>query len=237
MAHSAHAAPLATVPTHPSILSDALPTMSTVGPQLVLTPEVEPISEQSRLRPTSNPVLFVITAVVALTLLAASGILLFPHLTKATPQLNSASPPAAPAIDPRDTKDAVREVRLAQEAAEKLATTLRQAEANRELLENAEKDQVEDGIETYRRAAEVIDRNRLDAEQAFIIAAKQVNALPQEARDKAYEENDKAVSSIGVGWRTRLAQMLPKYISGVTSDSAGTDPAFVDALRALQPRH
>jgi serine/threonine protein kinase len=243
------------VSAHPSVLAaqPAIPrseTIPTVVPQTAAPPSIptslSPASEPSRPQPTSKPVLLIAAALVLILLLAGTGVLLTPMLKKVIAPSKLAGPsatptpdatPAPPTIEPRDIKDAIREVRLAQEAAEKMATTLHQSEANRELLENAEKDHVEEGIETYRRASDALDRNRLDAEQAFLIAAKQINALPQEARDKAYDENEKTVLGGGTGWRTQLARLLPKYVPEVTPDATQADPSFTDALKQLQSRH
>jgi hypothetical protein len=79
-----------------------------------------------------------------------------------------------------------------------------------------------------------MDATRIDAENLFLISAKRLNAYPPEASDKAYKDVEEEVSRAGVGWRTRIAQMLPKHVAGVTSETVRVGPDFLDDLKQLQ---
>ena len=136
----------------------------------------------------------------------------------------------------RDFKDAFRDARDAQRAAEELSMTMFRFAKNKELMDLTRNRGDDAGTQTYRRNEESLELTRLDAETAFLIAAKRLNGYPTEASEKAYKDIEDEVSRAGVGWRTRLAQMLPKYVSRVTPDTVRVEPVFLDELKDLQPK-
>jgi serine/threonine protein kinase len=196
-------------------------------------------AETKKHRPTSQPVLIISIVVALLVVLGGAGILLGPVVKRIVMSKKQNLPPTTPVpvlVDDRDFKDAFRDVRRAQLAAEQLSTTMYRFDKNRELIALVTKSGNEDGMRTYRQAEEALEQIRIDAETEFLIAAKRLNGYPPEATDKAYKDIEEEVSRAGVGWRTRVAQMLPKYVSAVTPDTVRVDPAFLDALKQLQVR-
>jgi hypothetical protein len=174
-----------------------------------------------------------------LIVLVGAGILLGPVVKRIVIAKKHNLLPVTPVpvlVDDRDFKDAFRDARQAQLAAEQLSTTMFRFDKNRELIALVTKTGDDAGVQTYRRAEEALEQTRIDAETAFLIAAKRLNGYPPEATEKAYKDIEEEVSKAGVGWRTRVAQMLPKYVSAVTPDTLRVDPAFLDALKQLQVR-
>jgi serine/threonine protein kinase len=249
-ATGSYAAPA--VSAHPSAVPAAAtmptqmpPAMAPSGPPPLPTPSPqapEPVTTRKH-RPTSQPLLIlgVVFALVAVLILAA--FLVAPVVKKFAANPKITKPGATPVavstpvpIVERDFKDAFRDVRDAQRAAEELSMTLFRFEKNRELMAFASKRGDDAGMQTYRRAEESLEITRLDAEAAFLISAKRLNGYPSEATDKAYKDIEDEVSRAGVGWRTRLAQMLPKYVSTVTPETVRVDAGFLDELKQLQLR-
>jgi serine/threonine protein kinase len=190
-------------------------------------------------RPTSQPVLIISIVVALLVVLGGAGILLAPVVKRIVMSKKQNLQPATPVavlVDDRDFKEALRDARQAQMAAEELSKTMFRFDKNRELLNLVTKSGDEDGIRNYRQAEEVLEQTRIDAETAFLIVAKRLNGYAPEATEKAYKDIEEEVSRAGVGWRTRVAQMLPKYVSAVTPDMVRVDTAFLDALKQLQVR-
>jgi serine/threonine protein kinase len=211
-----------------------LPPLSSPAPQ---APAEEAVTK--KYRPTSQPVLIICIVVALLIVLVGAGILLGPVVKRIVIAKKHNLLPVTPVpvlVDDRDFKDAFRDARQAQLAAEQLSTTMFRFDKNRELIALVTKTGDDAGVQTYRRAEEALEQTRIDAETAFLIAAKRLNSYPPEATEKAYKDIEEEVSKAGVGWRTRVAQMLPKYVSAVTPDTLRVDPAFLDALKQLQVR-
>ena len=203
-------------------------------------PSPEPVKKH---RPSSRPVLIFGAVFALLALLAIAGMVLGPALKRIAMPARSNSlatrpgSPSTPApIENRDYKDAFRDARDAQRAAEELSMTMMRFDANRELIALATKTGNADGLKVYQRAEQSLEITRLDAENQFLISAKRLNAHPPEASDKAYKDIEDEVSRAGVGWRTRVAQMLPKYVSAVTPEMVRVDPGFLNELKELQPK-
>jgi serine/threonine protein kinase len=190
-------------------------------------------------RPSSQPVLIIGLVIALLVVVAGAGFLLGPMvkrlLVPSKPNLPSPTPVPV-LVNDRDFKDAFRDARQAQMAAEELSMTMFRFDRNRELIELASNRGDDTAVETYRRAERALEQTRIDAESAFLIAAKRLNAYPPDATDKAYRDIEDEVSRAGVGWRTRVAQMLPKQVGAVTIDMVRVDAAFLGELKQLQRR-
>ena len=186
-------------------------------------------------------------ALVVVVLLALAGLAFTPfgkNLLGLSQKASSdstepvATPP--PVIEERrgeqEIKDAFREARLAQEAAEKLSQMLHNAEVNRQLLELVEARPQPDveAIQNYRLAAQAIERGILDAETAYLLAAKRLNGHSPETVQKAFDRLDEDVGRAGVGWRNRVAEMLRRSVPAVTPETLRVDPALRDELKKLQ---
>jgi serine/threonine protein kinase len=242
-AAAAVSAHLSSVPT-PGAMPTRLPPVvpASTPPPLPTPPPPQAPAEEAvtkKHRPTGQPVLIIGIVVALIFMMAAAGFLLGPVLKRMVAPAKTQLPRPTPVpvlVDDRDFKDAFRDVRQAQLAAEELSTTLMRFDKNRELIELVTKRGDDAGAQTYRRTEEVLEQTRIEAETAFLIAAKRLNGYPPEATDKAFKDIEEEVSRAGVGWRTRLAQMLPKQVSAVTPDTVRVDPAFLDALKQLQTR-
>jgi hypothetical protein len=240
------------VSAHPSAVPAAATMPTRVPPQVAppgppplpapaaKTPEPEPAKKH---RPTAQPVLIIGAVFALLAVLVIAGLVLVPVLkrmatsTKINTPVSTPAPASTPVpIADRDFKEAFRDTRDAQRAAEELSMTMMRFDANRELIALATKTGNSDGLKVYSRAEQALEITRLDAENAFLISAKRLNAYPSEVTDKAYGDIEEEVSKAGVGWRTRVAQMLPKYVSKVTPEMVRVDPGFLDELKALQPK-
>jgi serine/threonine protein kinase len=243
------------VSAHPSAVPAAATMPTQVPPSAVPPPGPPPLplptptakapepAPAKKHRPTAQPVLIIGAVFALLAVLAVAGLLLAPvlkRMTALTRTGTAVSTPVpistpAPTFD-RDFKDAFRDARDAQRAAEELSMTMMRFDANRELIALATKNGNGDGLKVYSRAEQALEITRLDAENAFLISAKRLNAYPPEASDKAYKDIEEEVSKAGVGWRTRVAQMLPKYVAGVTPEMVRVDPGFLNELKELQPK-
>ena len=174
-----------------------------------------------------------------IAILVVAAFLVAPVIKKMTGKPTISKPGAdstpVPIVE-RDFKDAFRDARDAQRAAEELSMTMSRFDVNRKLIAAARERGDDGGVQIYERAERVLDATRIDAETAFLIAAKRLNSSSAEATNKAYKDIEDEVSRAGVGWRTRLAQMLPKYVSRVTPDTVRVEPAILDELKDLQPK-
>jgi serine/threonine protein kinase len=238
-AHPSAVPAAATMPTKvpPRVAPPGPPPLPTPATK---APEPEPAKKH---RPSSQPVLIIGAVFALVALVAIAGLVAVPVLKRMTAISKTDTPGSTPSpistpapIADRDFKDAFRDARDAQRAAEELSMTMMRFDANRELMALATRTGNADGLKVYSRAEQALEITRLDAENAFLISAKRLNAYPPEASDKAYKDIEEEVSKAGVGWRTRAAQMLPKYVSQVTPEMVRVDPGFLDELKALQPK-
>ena len=239
---SAHLSAVPTPGSMPTRLPPVVPppTPPATPPPLPMPPPPQAPTEEvvtKKHRPTGQPVLIIGVIGALILIMVAAGFVLGPIVKRMVVPSKLPLPKPTPVpvvVDPRDFKDAFRDARQAQLAAEELSTALMRFDKNRELIELVAKRGDDAGAQTYRRTEEVLEQTRIEAETAFLIAAKRLNGYPSEATDKAYKDIEEEVSRAGVGWRTRLAQMLPKYVSAVRPDTVRVDAAFLDALKQLQ---
>jgi hypothetical protein len=141
-----------------------------------------------------------------------------------------------PGVNQRDLDDAFREARLAQEAAEKFSEMLSRFEINRQLIQlNQSRRQPDaEALEAYRLAEQTIERQILDSEGALLLHAKQLRTYSPEIQGQAFDRLDAQVSSVGVSWRTRVAELLRRQIPKIRDDALRVDPGFREELKKLQ---
>ena len=159
---------------------------------------------------------------------------------------DSATPPMAgktsgPATPPPATVSAepqiaFRDARTAQDAAEKLSLAGHNYDINRQLLELVQKRPIPDpdAVQQYRLSEQAIERNILDAETAFLLAAKRLNKLSAAVQNEAFTKLEDDVASAGVNWRTRVLEIIRREIPKIAPETVRIEPALREELKQLQ---
>ena len=224
-----------------------VPPLPTARPTPLVPPPLPPSTPQPR--PVGNPLLIFGLAFVVLIVFGLAGFLFTPMGRRLlhrepTPEVQTDVPPAKADIAPTKTTPvanpdaavAFREARTAQEAAEKFSQTLHNYDVNQQLLELKQNAPIPDpdGVQTYRLAEQAIERNLLDAETAYLLAAKRLNKMSPETVREAFAKLDDDVASVGVNWRTRVSEIIKRDIPKVSPDAVRMDPATRDELKRLQ---
>jgi hypothetical protein len=216
-------------------------------PAPLVPPPLPPSAPQPR--PVANPILIIGLALVVLIVFGLAGFFFTPMgrrlLHREPAAVTETDAPAAkgeiaparstPVANP-DAAIAFREARTAQEAAEKFSQTLHNYDVNRQLLDLKQNAPIPDpdGVQTYRLAEQAIERNLLDAETAYLLAAKRLNKMSPETVRDAFAKLDDDVASVGVNWRTRVSEIIKRDIPKIAPDTVRMDPATRDELKRLQ---
>jgi serine/threonine protein kinase len=227
-----------------------LPTMLPPVIPPTLSPLV-PSASPARPKPTSAGPVLIIGLILVLLIVAAGGAgyafnrwgrkLLTHQSTQTdvsppdvTPALPLSSPPAPPTTVA--TIDALREAHLAQDAAEKLSQTLHNAEVNAQLiaLVQARPNVKPEDLDQYRTSEQAIERNIIDAETAYLLAAKRLGKVDPDTLRAAFDKLEDEVSSAGIGWRTKVAQILRRHVPSVEPFATRVDADFRAQLKGLQ---
>lgn len=231
-------------PLPPPSSTPPLPPAQTAFPQPIPQPPSYAAPPIPTARPSQSPVLFLVLGLVFFLLLAGAGFVLAPMITKAFTQKKGSDPGTDPnpkgnngiaeVVDGRDLRDALRDAREAQSSAERLSKSLFSYDVNEQLLDLAKSNKDDQGISQYTLAQQSLERNQIDAEQGFILAAKKLNKYPEDARVQAYTKLEDEVSSAGVGWRLRVSQLLPKRVGEISPTDVHVSQDFRQELKQLQ---
>ena len=200
-------------------------------------------------KPVTNPALIIAAAVVVMLVLALGGLAFSPigkrlfrggvnasgstrRIQNEKPVEPETPPPGAVA----ESQIAFRDARTAQDAAEKLSLAAHNYEVNRQLLELVQKRPIPDpdAVQQYRLSEQAIERNIIDAETAYLLAAKRLNKLPGDAQRAAFTKLEDDVASAGVNWRTRVLEIIRREIPKVAPETVRIDPALREELKQLQ---
>jgi len=248
-------------PTHPTVPPMPPPSSTPPAPKpsfelpptIPPRPAVPPPPAEMPVRPkpsSSGPLILAIVGLVCLVLFALGAGYAFnrwgKNLFVKKPVATDVSDPSTPTDQPADPATPVpaasnaatvqREVRLAQDAAEQLSRMLVNADVNQQLIElkQASPNPDLEAIEGYRRSGEAIERNIIDAETAYLLAAKRLGQANPDLLREAFDQLEVEVSTAGLGWRTRLAQLLRKHVLNVRQGDTRVDGEFRSQLKALQ---
>lgn len=223
-------------------------------PPIDLPPTIppRPVDAPARPKPTaSGPIVLAIIGLVCLVVFALGAGYAFNRwgkklLTKrdtppAVVQPDATPAPATPTSSTpapiaSDATTVLREVRLAQDAAEQLSRMLNNAEVNQQLiaLVQARPNFKPEDIEQYRRSEEAIERSIIDAETGYLLAAKRLGKVDPDTLRAAFDKLEDEVSSAGIGWRTKVAQLLRRHVLRVQAFDTRVDGEFREQLKALQ---
>jgi hypothetical protein len=131
---------------------------------------------------------------------------------------------------------AARDAHNLQDAAEKLSLALHNREVNRKLIELVQKRTPPDpaAIQSYRLAEEAIERNILDAETAYLVAAKRLKRASPETLRAAFARLADDVSSAGINWRARVTEIIQHDLAQIAPEAARVEAATRDELKRLQ---
>jgi hypothetical protein len=135
---------------------------------------------------------------------------------------------------PSELETAFRDARAAQDALESLCIAMRKTGPNDKLIGLAEKRQDFEALQSYRGTAEMLEKQMIDAETHFLLAARRLNQLPGDVRDQAFDRLEDDVSSVGVNWRMRVAALIRRHIPTIGPEQTRIDPETRDALMGLQ---
>jgi tRNA A-37 threonylcarbamoyl transferase component Bud32 len=222
------------IPAVPAAKPPPPPPPPTTPPPYYPPPAPQPI--------TSAKPFLVVGAMLLLVMLvvAIAGVAVAPwgrgllgmHQRKPTPA--PATP--IPGVNQRDLDDAFREARMAEDAAEKLSEMLSRFDINRRLIKLSEERPQPDAeaLEAYRLAEQTIERQIIDSEGALLLHAKRFQTYTPEVQALAFDRLDQQVASVGVNWRTRVAELLRRQIPKIPAESTRVDPAFREELKKLQ---
>ncbi|MEO8350249.1 MAG: serine/threonine-protein kinase [Chthoniobacteraceae bacterium] len=150
------------------------------------------------------------------------------------PPISDPEPFVPTPATPSEADTAFRDARAAQDAAEALSQALRRAEPNNKLIALAEQRQDFDAAQTYRKASEDLEKQIVDAETQYLLAARRLNQLPGEVRDQAFDRLEKDVSSVGVSWRMRVTELIRRDIPAIGPDEIRIRPETRAALTTMQ---
>ncbi len=135
---------------------------------------------------------------------------------------------------PSEAETAFRDARAAQDAAEAMSQALRRSVPNNKLLAMAEQRQNLDAVQTYRQASEDLEKQIIDAETQYLLAARRLNQLPGEIRDQAFDRLEQDVSSVGVSWRMRVTELIRRDIPNIGPNDTRIRPETREALTTMQ---
>jgi hypothetical protein len=217
-----------------------------------------PVAETVPPRPkpsSTGPLLIVGVFLVLLLMAIGGGAFVYHRWIKKTPALADVpsqeepgeTPPQLPQATPappdqksKDTNlgDALRQARLAQEAAERLTAALAEVEPNQKLIEEVLKRANPDPatVEIYRDAGRNIERSIIDAEQSYLLSAKRLGAFPTEMQQEAFDKVEEEVASVGINWRLRLVEYIRQHAPTVSATTVQIEPEFREKLKSLQIR-
>lgn len=154
------------------------------------------------------------------------------------PSSTPAPIPGLPSSEPMasDPAAALREAHLAQDAAEQLSRMLHNAEVNQQLiaLVQARPNFKPEDIEQYRRSEDAIERSIIDAETGYLLAAKRLAKIEPDTLRAAFDKLEDEVSTAGIGWRTKLAQIIRRHVLKVQPFDTRVDSDFRTQLKGLQ---
>ncbi|MEQ1860961.1 MAG: hypothetical protein ABMA13_13580, partial [Chthoniobacteraceae bacterium] len=142
----------------------------------------------------------------------------------------------APPANVNAPLDVMREARVAQDAAEQLSRMLHNAEVNAQLiaLVQARPNPDPDSLNQYRASEQTIERSIIDSETGYLLAAKRLGKADPDALRVAFDKLEDEVSSAGIGWRTKLAQLVRGHVLKVQAFDTRVDADFREQLRGLQ---
>lgn len=214
-----------------------------------------PTAEQQPTRPKPNSAGPAILVAVLAALIVIGGLgagfafkrwgkKLIPGQTQTSSSGDSTTNAGSPTPGPNTTPipeqlnkpDTLRQLRLAQEAAEKLSKDLQRAEVNDNLIAmvQARPNPDAEALQGYRTTGDVIERNIIDDEQQYLISAKRLAKAPPEVLREAFDELDREVATAGIGWRVRVTELLRSRIANVKPEATRVDSQFRDELKGLQ---
>lgn len=226
-------------------------------PPLVIPPTIppapKPAEAPARPKPSSSgPIVLAVVGLAIVVVFALGAGYAFnrwgrklltkqpPKVAVVTPAEPTATPTPIPLPTPTATEtnpvDALRVAHLAQDAAEKLSQALFNAEKNAELiaLVQARPTAKPEDLEPYRVSEQAIERNIIDAETAYLLSAKRLAKVDPDALRTAFDKLEEEVSSAGIGWRTKLSQILRRHVLKVQPYDTRVDGEFRAQLKALQ---
>ncbi len=247
--------------TPPPYSSPSLAVPPTIPPIPAPTPMDAPV----RPKPTSSgPIIVACIGLVLLVVLALGAGYAFNRwgrklLTKQTDpgevvpgKTSTPSPVATPGPGPGPVPgkvdvDALRELRVAEEATETLSKKLYNVSGpNKELIKNLKErislltrdnpsyDEALKSLDRYQQMDRDDENAIVDAEQRYLICAKRLSKMSPDIVRAAFDELDKEIASAGIGWRIRLLELLRRYLPKVAPDDTRVDPDFRGQLRELQ---
>lgn len=199
-----------------------------------------PLPAARRAEPVSNPAFFIVGAVIFLLILGLVASLLTPFGKRLFTHGNGTAaptpPPASEVTPDPELEAAARDAQNMQDAAEKLSLAMHNREVNRKLVEIVEKRVPPDpaAIQSYRLAEEAIERNILDAETTYVVAAKRLKRASDETRRLAFSRVADDVSSAGLNWRTRVTEIIQKDLPLIPPDAMRMEAATRNELKRLQ---
>ncbi len=250
--------PSANLPTVPPMAPPPVPPPAIPKPSMALPPTIPPrpaqpppVEAPARPKPTSmGPILVAVVGLVFLIVVALGAGYAFNRWGKKllakrdTPAVvtqtdivpTPSTPPPSPSSIASDPATVLREAHLAQDAAEQLSRMLHNAEVNQQLIAvvQARPNFKPEDIEQYRRSEDAIERGIIDAETAYLLAAKRLGKVDPDTLRAAFDKLEDEVSSAGIGWRTKVAQLLRRHVLKVQPFDTRVDGGFRDELKALQ---
>jgi hypothetical protein len=152
-----------------------------------------------------------VVAIVGIAVAPWGRNLLGMHQHKPTPA--PATP--IPSVNQRDLDDAFREARMAEDAAEKLSEMLSRFDINRRLIKLNEGATHSPTPKRSRRTTWPSRPSKgkfIDSEGAFLLHTKRFQTYTPEVQALAFNRLDQQVASVGVNWRTRVAELLRRQI-------------------------
>ena len=235
----------------------------TIPPRPAAAPAQVPFDAPARPKPTSSGPIIVACIGLVFLIVAALGagyafnrwgrkLIAKPGSTtgpaEVIPDKPSTPPPlATPGPSSQSNVDALRELRVAEEATEVLSKKLFNVSGpNKELIKNLQEriSVISSDSPSYDEALKSLDRYKqmdrddenaiIDAEQRYLICAKRLAKMPPDVVREAFDTLDKEIASAGIGWRIRLVELLRRYLPKVAPDDTRVDPDFRSQLRELQ---